>query len=90
MKDGVDYPHPLPESVQAAIAQFKEDMKKRPLLVPFDPTRPLHIDSDSSLIAAGACAYHLSDTGKRQPIVFFSKKYSTTEVGLRMFERLLR
>ena len=79
MRDDVDFPNPLPEEVQAAIAQFKLDMKSRPLLVAFDPARQLFIDSDSSLIAAGVCVYHMGENGEREPIAYFSKKYSATE-----------
>ena len=45
----------------------------------FDPRKDLYIDSDASLVAAGACVYHLGPKGERRPVAYFSKKFSARE-----------
>jgi len=80
-RDGVMFPSPLPKDVQDAINTFKVDMVQRHLLVPYNPGQQLYIDSDASLIAAGSCIYHLSASGERRPIAYFSKKFSQAETN---------
>jgi hypothetical protein len=62
-----------------AIDDFKEEMKRAPLLVPFDPSRQLWIDTDASAEGMGFVVYHVSDTGARHPIGYYSKKFSKSE-----------
>jgi hypothetical protein len=78
-RNGCDFPKTLPSDVVSAIQAFKDEMKTQPLLVHYDPSRQLYIDSDSSLIAAGCCVYHKAPNGAREPIAYFSKKYTLAE-----------
>ena len=80
-KPTAKFPSPLPKSVVATIHTFKREMASAPLLTTFNPGRQLYIDSDASLVAAGSCVYHLADDGARQPICYFSKKFSRREAS---------
>ena len=72
------FPSVLPDPVVSAVEKLRSSLMSRPLLVPFDPASRLYVDSDASLVAAGACAYHLVD-GVRRPIGFFSRKFTAAQ-----------
>ena len=68
-KPSKNFPSPLPRRARLEIERFKAEMMTAPLLQTFDPRKDLYIDSDASLVAAGACVYHLGPKGERRPPV---------------------
>ena len=73
-----DKPFTWAKPQQAAFEALKRANEDSPVLRMFTPTQALHIETDASDRAIGACATQFFN-GKRHPIAYYSRKMSPAE-----------
>ncbi|XP_063220109.1 uncharacterized protein K02A2.6-like [Bacillus rossius redtenbacheri] len=66
---------------QQIFEESKEWILQAPVLVPFDPQKPLIVASDASQYGVGAVLSHRMPDGTERPICFASKTLSKAEQG---------
>ena len=68
-------------------------MKKRftsqPILVSFDPEKPITLETDASDRAIGACISQPDDKGHLRPVALYSRKFSSTEMNYEIHDKNL-
>ena len=67
-----DVPFQWDKLAQKAFDTLKEKFTTAPVLMVFDPTKPIYIETDASDYALGACLSQKDDQGRMHPVAFLS------------------
>src|SRR5438067_2538203 len=76
-----DVPFQWDEPAQKAFDALKEKFTTAPVLMVFDPTKPIYIETDASNYALGACLSQKDDQGCMHLVTFLSRKFSLAELN---------
>src|SRR5947207_2177431 len=74
---------------QDSFDQLKEAFASAPVLLRFDPDKPITLESDASDIACGGVLSQHDDSGQLHPVDFFSKSHSSAEKNYDIYDREL-
>ena len=72
---------------QKAFYNIKNMLYSEPLLVHYNPNKPIRITSDASPYGIGAVLSHVMEDGNEQPIAFTSRSLSKSERNFSQIER---
>lgn len=75
------------DKTQKAFDQIRKLLLEEPILITFDPEKPVILETDSSDFALGAVISHEDDHGKRRPIAFYSKKLHGAELNYPIYDK---
>ena len=75
------------ERAQEAFNRLKEAITSEPVLVMFDPTRPVELETDASDYALGAQLGQRDDQGKLHPVAFYSHKLIGAELNYPIYDK---
>jgi hypothetical protein len=67
------------DKAQKAFEELKDRFTTPPLLQLFDNSKPIWVETDASDYALGACISQPGSDGKRRPIAYHSRKFSSPE-----------
>jgi len=84
-----DVPFQWDEPAQKAFDALKEKFTTAPVLMVFDPTKPIYIETDASDYALGACLSQKDDQGRMHPVAFLSRKFSPAELNYQIHDKEL-
>ncbi|RAL65934.1 hypothetical protein DID88_005595 [Monilinia fructigena] len=74
---------------QEAFDTLKQAVAKEPILLTFDPEKPIIVETDSSDFAIGAVLSQPGQNEKYQPIAFYSRKLSPAELNYEIYDKEL-
>lgn len=74
-----DKPWAWTEACQVAFKKLKELLLNSPLLVHYDPNKPVRLAVDASSYGLGAVLSHVSYDGEEKPIAYASRSLSASE-----------
>ena len=74
---------------QRAFEELKRRFSTEPVLMMFDPTREIMIETDASDLALGAVLNQPDDQGKLHPVAFHSRKFSGPELNYEIHDKEL-
>ena len=77
------------EACQQSFNQLKKAFTEAPVLKPFDWTRPVIVETDSSDYVSAGVLSQYDDEGVLHPVAFFSKKHSVTECNYEIYDKEL-
>lgn len=84
-----DIPFAWRQEQQRAFDTLKERFTTAPILVTFDPERPITVETDASDYAIGACLSQPDDNGKLHPVAFYSRSMSPAELNYDIHDKEL-
>ncbi|KAM0722089.1 hypothetical protein Q7P37_003015 [Cladosporium fusiforme] len=71
----------------------KEELKTRfstgPILVIYDPTKSVTVETDASDYAIGACLSQPDEKGKLRPVAYLSRKMTSAELNYEIYDKEL-
>jgi len=65
---------------QGAFEELKQRFTDQPILLVFDPDKPITVETDASDAALGACLSQPGPSGRLQPVAYHSRKLSGAEL----------
>ena len=74
---------------QKAFNKLKKRFTSQPILVSFDPEKPITLKTDASDRAIGACISQPDDKGHLRPVAFYLRKFSSTEMSYEIHDKEL-
>ena len=74
---------------QQAFENLKEAFITKPILIIYNPDKPLTMKTDASDKALGAYLSQLSEDGNLHPIAFYSHKFSSAELNYEIYDKEL-
>ena len=74
---------------QKAFDELKKRFTSQPILVSFDPEKPITLETDASDGAIGACISQPDDKGRLRPVAFYSRKFSSAEMSYEIHDKEL-
>ena len=77
------------QTAQKAFDTLKEKFTIAPLLMVFNPAKPIYIETDASDYALGACLSQKDDQGRMHPVAFLSRKFSLAELNYQIHNKEL-
>lgn len=77
------------EPQQEAFDQLKRAFVEAPVLIMFDPDKPLYLETDASDYAIGATLSQPDDKGRLHPIAYYSRKMSPAELNYEIHDKEL-
>ena len=84
-----DVPFQWDEPAQKAFDALKEKFIMASVLIVFDPTKPIYIETDASDYTLGACLSQKDDQGCMHPVTFLSRKFSPAELNYQIHDKEL-
>ncbi|RYP53614.1 hypothetical protein DL770_010985 [Monosporascus sp. CRB-9-2] len=72
---------------QEAFQQIKKALTSEPVLIMYDPKRPIKLETDASDYALGAVVGHRDDQGNLHPIAFYSYKLHGAELNYPIYDK---
>lgn len=72
---------------QSAFLQAKERLVSHDVLVYYDPSKPVKLTCDASLMGIGSVLAHIGDDGTNRPIAFFSRTLTKAEFNYSQLDR---
>lgn len=73
--------------IEAAFEQLKNALLSEPVLIMYDPNKPLEIETDSSDFAIGGVLVQKDENGKPHPVAFFSRKLHGPELRYPIYDK---
>src|SRR3989440_229865 len=86
-KKGVPFKWDIPS--QEAFDLLKKKFTSAPVLMVFDPAKPIYIETDASDYALGACISQKDDQGRLHPVAFLSRKFTAAELNYQIHDKEL-
>lgn len=77
------------EETERAFTKLKTKFTEAPILVTFDPSKRIVLETDSSDYAIGACLNQPDDKGKLRPVAYYSRKLSPAELNYDIHDKEL-
>ena len=74
---------------QKAFDELKKRFTSQPILMSFNPEKPITLETDASDGAIGACISQPDDKGRLQPVAFYSRKFSSAEMSYEIHDKKL-
>ena len=74
---------------QKAFDELKKRFTSQPILMSFDPEKPIMLETDASDGAIGACISQPDDKGRLRPVAFYSRKFSSAEMSYEIHDKEL-
>ena len=74
---------------QKAFDELKKRFTSQPILVSFDPEKPITLETDASDRAIKACISQSDDKECLQPVAFYSRKFSSAEMSYEIHDKEL-
>ena len=84
-----DQPFTWTQDQQNAFDTLRARFTTAPVLVTFDPERPITVETDASDYAVGACISQPDDNGKLHPVAFYSRTMSPPELNYDIHDKEL-
>ncbi len=84
-----DIPFVWTEKAEKAFKKLKELFTSQPVLVMFEPGKPITLETDASDGAIGACISQPDDKGRLHPIAFHSRKLTGAELNYEIHDKEL-
>ena len=75
------------DKTQKSFEQVKEALLQEPVLVMFDPSKPIELETDASDYALGGQIGQPDENGKIRPIAFYSKKLHGAELNYPIYDK---
>jgi len=75
-----DRPFAWTPEAQTAFDELKKRFTTQPILIMFDPEKPITVETDASDKALGACLSQPGPQGKLQPVAYHSRKMTPAEL----------
>jgi len=75
-----DVPFAWGKAQQDAFNELKQRFTDQPILLVFDPDKPITVETDASDAALGACLSQSGPSGRLQPVAYHSRKLSGPEL----------
>jgi len=88
-KKGVQKMFALSADAREAFLELKRRFTSAPLLLMFDPEKPIHLETDASDYAIGACILQPDDNGKWLPVAYHSRKLTGPELNYEIYDKEL-
>jgi hypothetical protein len=73
--------------MKEAFEQLKNALLSEPVLIMYDPNKPLEIETDSSDFAIGGVLIQKDENGKNHPVAFFSRKLHGPELRYPIYDK---
>src|SRR5947199_4853564 len=77
------------KSSQDAFDLLKQKFTSAPVLIVFDPTKPIYMETDASDYALGVCLNQKDDQGRLHPVAFLSRKFTPAELNYQIHDKEL-
>jgi len=74
---------------QSAFDRLKDAFTSAPILIPFDWTKEVILETDASDYVSAGVLSQYGDDGILRPVAFFSKKHSATECNYEIYDKEL-
>ena len=74
---------------QKAFDKLKKRFTSQPILMSFDPEKPIMLEMDASDKAIGACISQPDDMGRLRPVAFYSQKFLNAKINYEIHDKEL-
>ena len=74
---------------QQSFKELKGQFTCAPVLVVFDPDKPIFLETDASDYALGAIMYQKDNQGQLHPVAFLSWKFNSAELNYQIHDKEL-
>ena len=74
---------------QEAFETLKRKFTTAPVLVHFDPSKAIFLETDASDFALGACLSQPDSSGRLRPVAFYSRKFNSAELNYEIHDKEL-
>jgi hypothetical protein len=74
---------------EKAFQELKTSFSTEPILVIFDPKKPVTVETDASDKAIGACLSQPDDKAKLRPVAYLSRKMALAELNYEVHDKEL-
>ena len=84
-----DIPFQWNKFAQKVFDALKEKFITAPILIVFDSTKLIYIETDTSNYTLGACLSQKDDQGHMHPVAFLLRKFSPAELNYQIHDKEL-